>query len=267
MTTVIKPPKDQTKMQEFIPLELWMRSADVTGWPALVGQIVNKIDLETALKCREVSTAFKYFLDNNRDVWKHILDRVRREYLDKLLLELPEPTCRYVSAMSPEDVKNDHKSWMVVLEKIKRNGTIEDIILFGKLMKQSNKLIISFARFCPIKSLFLFFDTGDNNIGHEELVAISMKVFQTFLRLRLKEEDELISIQDHWDHMIEIICRSQNPEVVEYFTTKLIRFDPIEAIDDIKKFNGELRQWLEERAREVEESNLALLAEMPFSMI
>ena len=29
-------------------------------------------------------------------------------------------------------------------------------------------------------------------------------------------------------------------------------------------FNEELRQWLEERAREVEESNLALLAEMPF---
>ena len=53
-----KMEENQTKMEEFVPLELWMRSVDVTGWPALVGQIVNKIDFETALKCREVSTTF-----------------------------------------------------------------------------------------------------------------------------------------------------------------------------------------------------------------
>ena len=160
--------ENQTKMEEFVPLELWMRSVDVTGWPALVGQIVNKIDFETALKCREVSTTFKYFLDNDREVWISILDGVRGEYLDKLLLETNQQTCPCVSAMSPEKVHNDHKSWMIVLEKIKRDGTIEDIILFGKLMKQSKKLIISFACFCPIESLFSFFDTGDANFGFEK---------------------------------------------------------------------------------------------------
>ena len=78
--------------------------------------------------------------------------------------------------------------------------------------------------------LLSIFDTGDNNIGFEELVAISIKVFQTFPWLRLEEEDEI-------DH---------------------------KSIDDIKNFDEELRQWLEERAREVD---LALLAEMPFFMI
>lgn len=258
-------------MEEFIPLEAMMTSADVTGWPAIVRQIVNKIDFDTLLKCREVSTAFKYFLDNNRNVWIDILDRVRHEYLDKLLLEgVPEPTCRYVSAMSPEEVKNDHKSWMVVLEKIKRNGTIEDIILIIQLMKQSKAMIDSFRTFCPIENIFSFFGTADEGeefIGFEESCAISMKIFQTYLRLGLEEEDELISM--HFDYMIEKICISQNPEVVEHFMTKLIRFDPIKTRDDIKNFDEELRQWLEERARElfVEESNLALLAEMPFFMI
>ena len=191
-------------MKELVPLELWMRSADVTGWPALVGQIVNKIDFETALKCREVSTTFKYFLDNNREVWISILDGVRREYLDKLLLETIQPRCPRVSVMSPEKVQNDHKCWMIVLEKIKRNGTIEDIILFGKLMKKSKEQINLFACFCPIENLFSFFGIG--GIGFEEFVAVAMKVFQTFLRLGLEEEDKLISI--HFDDMVEVVCRS-----------------------------------------------------------
>ena len=150
-------------MEEFIPLEAMMTSAEVTGWPAIVRLITNKIDFDTLVKCREVSTAFKYFLDNNRDVWIAIFDRVRQEYLD-LLVVAAQP-------MSPEKVHNDHKSWMDVLEKIKRNGTIEEIITY------------------------------------------------------------------------------------------------IKAINNIKNFHEEIRQWLEERAREVEESNLALLAEMPFFMI
>ena len=240
-------------LDKFIPLESMMTSADVTGWPAIVGLITKDLDFDTLLNCREVSTAFKYFFDNNRDVWLKSLDRVQHEYLDKLLWEDPEPTRRYVSVMSLEEVKN-YMSWMVVLEKIKRNGTIEDIVLFGTLMKQSKKLINAYACFCPIESLFRFFDTRYANFGLEELAAISMKLFQTFLRLRLEKEDKLISI--HWYQMIERICRSQNPK----------RFDLIKAIDDIKNFDEELRQWLEERAREVDKSNLALLAEMPFFM-
>ena len=106
-----------------------------------------------------------------------------------------------------------------------------------------------------------------------ELAALSMKVFQTFLRLGLEEEDELISM--HFDDMIQMINRSQNPEVVEYFMTKLMRFDSIKTRDEIKIFDEDIEYIeyieykirLEERAREVEESNLALFAEMPFFMI
>ena len=214
-----KSKQNLEKMEEFFPLEVRL--------------ITNKIDFDTLLKCQKVSTAFKHFLDNNRDVWLKALDRVRHQHLDVFLSEIPEPTCRYVSAtMSPEEVKNDHMSWMVVLEKIKGNGTIEDIILFGKSMKQSKKRIDFFGFFCPIKCLFLFC-YGDSNfgyeefVGYEELAAFSMKLFQTFLRLSLEEEDELISM--HFDRMIEHVCRSQNPEVVQYFITKLMRFDPIKT--------------------------------------
>ena len=116
------------------------------------------------------------------------------------------------------------------LVKPEINGTIEDIILFGKLMMQSKKLIISYGR--PIESLFLFFDTGDAKFGFEESAALSMKAFQNLLRLGLEEEDELISM--HFDDMIQMINRSQNPEVVEYFMTKLIRFDPINLVTKSK---------------------------------
>ena len=47
--------------------------------------------------------------DSNKDVWIEILDQVRHEYLDKLLLEtLP---------MSPEKVQADHNSWIRALNK------------------------------------------------------------------------------------------------------------------------------------------------------
>ena len=147
-------------MEEFIPLEAMMTSAEVTGWPAIVRLIINKVDFDTLVKCREVSTAFKNFLDNNRDVWIAIFVRVRQEYLDLLVVTMP-----------PEKVRSEDKFWMDVLEKTKRNGTIEEII------------------------------------AH------------------------------------------------------------IKAINILKNYYEEIRQWLEERAREVEESNLAMLAEMPFFMI
>ena len=230
------------KMEEYIPLEAMMTSADVTGWPAIVRKITNNIDFDNLLKCRQVSTAFKYFLDNNRDVWLKSLDGVQHEYLDKLLSEgAPEPTFFFLP-MSPEEVMRDHMSWMVVLEKIKKNGTIADIILFGKLMKQSKKLINGFRSFCPIENLFWFYDvfggTKDGIFGldfnqlREESAELAMKLFQTFLRLSLEEEDRLIPI--HQIPIIEIIGRSQNPEVVKYFMTKMISFDPIETRDGIK---------------------------------
>ena len=221
-------------MEEFIPLEAMMTSAEVTGWPAIVRIITNNIDFDNLVKCRQVSTAFKNFLDNNRDVWLKALDRVQHEHLDVFLSEgVPEPKYPFL-AMSPGEVKNDHMSWMVVLEKVKKNGTIEDIILFGKLMKQSKKLIEWGGRFCPFEKIFVFYvliGIGYNQLN-EESAELAMKLFQTFLRLSLKEEDELISM--HFTLMIQIICTSQNPEVVKYFMTKLISFDPITTRDEIK---------------------------------
>ena len=73
------------------------------GLPLLV-KLLTRLILRLFSNAREVSTAFTYFLDNNKDVWIDILDGVEREYLDKLLLEIPVPTCPRVSAMSPEKV-------------------------------------------------------------------------------------------------------------------------------------------------------------------
>ena len=183
-------------------------------------------------------------MEESRDFWINSLDRAASTYLDVLLLDVSATEQPW---MSPEEVQKDWNEWSKVLEKLKTNGTIQDIKLIIQLIKQTIPLINSFGTFCPIENISSFFGTADEGeelIGFEESCAISMKIFQTYLRLGLEEEDELISM--HFDHMIETICRSQNPEVVEYFMTKLMRCDTIKAIDDIKNFNEELRQWLEE---------------------
>ena len=163
-------------------------------------------------------------MENERDLQLENLDRARREYLDKLFLGVPERICSYgersyVAQMSPEEVKRDYDEWMKVLEKVKRNGTIEDIILIIRLMKQSKALINSFSSFCPIDNLFSFFDAGEGLFGIEYLGAISMKIFETYLRLGLEEEEELIL--NNQEIMKEITSRCQNPGVVNYFNEKL----------------------------------------------
>ena len=123
-------------------------------------------------------------MEDNRDFWNTELDRVRLEYLDVLLLEVPEPTCPYVSTMSPEEVKIDHDSWMEVLEKVKRNGTIQDIILIIQLMKETDAMIRTFGTFCPIENLFSFYgfaEEGEELMEVEEFCSISMKICQTFV--------------------------------------------------------------------------------------
>ena len=94
-------------------------------------------------------------MEDNRDIWILELDRVRREHLDKLFLGVPERICSYgdrsyVALMSPEEVQNDHNSWMKVIEKVKINGTIQDIILIIQLMKQSMTMTNAYGTFCPI---------------------------------------------------------------------------------------------------------------------
>ena len=58
------------------------------------------------------------------------------------------------------------------------------------------------------------------------------------------EEEDLIEMQ--WNIMIEMVCRSSNPDVVDFFTSKLMKVDSIRARDDIKHFEEEMKRWMEE---------------------
>ena len=111
-------------------------------------------------------------MEDNRDIWILELDRVRREHLDKLFLGVPERICSYgdrsyVALMSPEEVQNDHDSWMKVIEKVKINGTIQDIILIIQFMKRSMTMINAYGTFCPFYNLFRFFG---NALTKERLI-------------------------------------------------------------------------------------------------
>ena len=164
-------------------------------------------------------------MEDNRDC--HFLELENRYILLSVATDPSCPCCvGRVSTMSPEKIQNDLSNWMVVLEKVKRNGTIQDIDLFIQLMKQSRALINSFNTFCPIENLFRFFGTGvpeEFSLGFEELDAISMKIFQTYLRLGLEEEEELI--QNNLEVIMEIISISQNETVVNYFNEKLENYE------------------------------------------
>ena len=169
-------------------------------------------------------------MEANSDFWILELDRVRREYLDILFLGVPvrERICpnghrSYVALMSPEEVQRDHDSWMEVLNKVKENGTIQDIILIIQLMKETNTMIDAYRTFCPIGNVLSFFGTAlegeEWRMSDEETHYMSMKIFQTYLRLGLEEEEELI--HNNLEAIEEIISTSQNPQVVNYFLDKI----------------------------------------------
>ena len=145
------------KVEKFIPLEFMITSQNSSGFPMIVGQILGHLDFDTLVSCRLVSTDFNNFLDD-KTFWIACLDQVRKEYLDKLLVEgnLPKPKCSLVNIMSPKDIKKDYGTWITLIEIIKSKDCIEDLINFTKLIKQSEELITSFASFCPIKFMFAF---------------------------------------------------------------------------------------------------------------
>ena len=65
-----------------IPLETWMRSQDVSGFPNLTIQILGQLDLDSLINCRQVSMTFKNFLDTNfgLDFWIESLCQIRKNY-------------------------------------------------------------------------------------------------------------------------------------------------------------------------------------------
>ena len=240
------------KNEKFIPLEFMITSQNSSGFPTIAGQILGHLDFDTLVSCRLVSKDFNNFLDD-KTFWIACLDQVRKEYLDKLLVEgnLPKPKCSRVQIMSPEKIEENYNSWIAFLEIIKTKGSIEDLINFTKLIKQSEELIQAFANFCPIKNLLHFWDTGHGRHGFEKLNPIYVKLVEKSLKFEMVDEKELMA--HHWDILIEIGCRSQNPEVVDCFISKLIKFDPIRARNDIKQFDEEMERWMEERRQLLEE--------------
>ena len=235
------------KTEEFIPLEFMITSQNSSGFPTIVGQIFGHLDFDTLVSCRLVSKDFNNFLDD-KTFWIACLDQVRKEYLDKLLVEgnLPKPKCQLVNIMSPKDVKKDYNSWITLIEIIKAKECIEDLINFTKLIKQSEELIQSFASFCPIRFMFAFWATGHPRWvpGFKNLPFNRIKIFKKFVNLDMFEEDDLIEMQ--WDYLIEMVCRSENPEVVSFFTSKLMNVDSIKARNDIKHFEEQMDRWREE---------------------
>ena len=243
-------PHDNTmkeKVEKFIPLEFMITSQNSSGFPTIVGQILGHLDFDTLVSCRLVSKDFNNFLDD-KTFWIACLDQVRKEYLDKLLVEgnLPKPKCSLVNIMSPKDIKKDYDTWITLIEIIKNKDSIEDLINFTKLIKQSEELITSFASFCPIKFMFAFWATGHPRWvpGFKNLPFKQIKLFKKFVNLEMFEEEDLIEMQ--WNIMIEMVCRSSNPDVVDFFTSKLMKVDSIRARDDIKHFEEEMKRWMEE---------------------
>ena len=54
-----------------IPIETWMQSQDASGFPKIIGKILDQLDLDSLINCRQVSMTFKNFLDKNygSDFW------------------------------------------------------------------------------------------------------------------------------------------------------------------------------------------------------
>ena len=175
-------------------------------------------------------------MKESRDFHLSNLDEAQHEYLDVILLDISLTEDDNGDLMSPEKVQKDWNQWIEVLEKVKRNGTIEDIKLIIQLIKQSLPLINSFGTFCPIGNLFSFFDTGHVedgfSLGFEELCLTLMKIFQTYLRLGLEEEEELIS--NNFEVIEEVINASPNETVVNYFNEKIDKYLEEQAINDLR---------------------------------
>ena len=108
------------------PIETWMRSQDISGFPNLTRAILGQLDLDSLSNCRQVSMTFKNFLDKNfgLNFWIKSLCQVRKKYY---LAKLPTTL-----ALDP------YGSWTQFLEIIRNEGSIDKIIKLTKfLIKQS----------------------------------------------------------------------------------------------------------------------------------
>ena len=65
-----------------IPIERWMQSQDASGFPKIIGKILDQLDLDSLINCRQVSMTLKNFLDKKykKDFWIESLSQVIKEY-------------------------------------------------------------------------------------------------------------------------------------------------------------------------------------------
>ena len=122
-----KVKRKRTNMEDTdvkIPIETWMQSQHASGFPKIIGKILDQLDLDSLINCRQVSMTFKNFLDKKygSDFWMENLGQVIKEYR----LAIP-------------DKRNQCLSWAMFLKMVRKRGSIDNIIEFKKLIKQSEE--------------------------------------------------------------------------------------------------------------------------------
>ena len=120
-----------------IPIETWMRSQDISGFPNLTIQILGQLDLDSLINCRQVSMTFKNFLDTNfgLDFWIENLCQIRKKcYLARVRLGLVYLTKQLVLYRN-----YPYTLWTGFLKIIKIEGSIDDVIKLIKSIKQSEE--------------------------------------------------------------------------------------------------------------------------------
>jgi len=107
-----------------IPIETWMQSQHASGFPKIIGKILDQLDLDSLINCRQVSMTFKNVLDKKigSDFWMENLGQVIKEYR----LAMPDKTKRCFT-------------WTMFIKEVRKRGSIDNIIEFRKLIKQSEE--------------------------------------------------------------------------------------------------------------------------------
>ena len=101
-----------------IPIEKWMQSQDISGFPKIIGKILDQLDLDSLIDCRQVSMTFKNFLDNflekkyGSDFWIESLRQVIKDYR----LAMPDKTKRCFT-------------WTLFLRQVQKRGSIDNTYL------------------------------------------------------------------------------------------------------------------------------------------
>ena len=191
-----------------IPMELWMRSQNSSGFSTIVGQILGHLDFNSLINCRLVSKSFKNFLDDET-FWIRFLNQVSKEYLGKLKEMVQKAKCPEFYVLSPEEVKDDYNSWTIILEILKAKGSIEDLINFTKLLKQAEDLIQSYGNFFPTEMTYSFRNAGYGYriAGFENENVDQMKLLKNNLSSEMVKENRIISpkISPHCDSVVILL--------------------------------------------------------------